>query len=92
MSGRGRCAGERGAATGLGLGLLAAAAACLVAVLLFGSAAREQAKAASAAGLAALAAADAARGIGAEGDPCSVAADVAARNGPRCSRARPRRR
>ena len=78
---RGR--GEAGAATALGLGLLAAAVACIVAALLFSSAGLEQSRASSAAELAALAASDAARGIGAGGDPCAVAGEVAARNGAR---------
>lgn len=82
-SGPGRGSGESGAATALGLALLAAAAACIVAALLFASAGLEQSRASAAAELAALAASDAARGLGGHGDPCAVAAQVAARNGAR---------
>ena len=73
---------ERGAGTilALGLGLLVVAAAVLI-VLLAQSAAMAF-RAAAAADLAALAAADAARGI-TPGEPCAVAADVARRNGAR---------
>ena len=63
-----------------GLGMLVVAAAVLI-VLLAQSAAMAF-RAAAAADLAALAAADAARGI-TPGEPCAVAADVARRNGAR---------
>lgn len=73
---------ERGAGTvlALGLGMLVIAAAVLI-VLLAQSAAMAF-RSAAAADLAALAAADAARGIR-PGEPCAVAADVARRNGAR---------
>lgn len=73
---------ERGAGTvlALGLGMMVVAAAVLI-VLLAQSAAMAL-RAAAAADLAALAAADAARGI-TPGEPCAVAADVARRNGAR---------
>ncbi|MDR2256727.1 MAG: hypothetical protein LBE25_12120 [Arthrobacter sp.] len=75
--------GEQGSATALALGLLAAAGAGIVAVLLWTSAGLEQSRAAGAAELAALAASDAARGLGTVGEPCAAAAQVAARNGAR---------
>ena len=73
---------EHGAGTvlALGLGMLVIAAAVLI-VLLAQSAAMAF-RASAAADLAALAAADAARGI-TPGAPCAVAADVARRNGAR---------
>jgi secretion/DNA translocation related TadE-like protein len=74
--------GERGAGTvlGLGLGLLVVLAAVLLAML--AQSAAMASRAAAAADLAALAGADAARGI-APGEPCAVAVDVARRNGAR---------
>ena len=71
---------ERGAGTvlALGLGMMVMAAAVLVALL--AQSAAMAFRAAAAADLAALAAADAARGI-TPGEPCAVAADVARRNG-----------
>ncbi|HEX9229738.1 MAG TPA: Rv3654c family TadE-like protein [Arthrobacter sp.] len=73
---------ERGAGTvlALGLGILVVLAAVLI--LLLAQSAAMAFRAAAAADLAALAAADAARGI-TPGDPCAVAADVARRNGAR---------
>ena len=73
---------ECGAGTvlALGLGMVVVLAAVLI-VLLAQSAAMAF-RAAAAADLAALAAADAARGI-TPGEPCTVAADVARRNGAR---------
>lgn len=73
---------ERGAGTvlALGLGMLVIAAAVLI-VMLAQSAAMAL-RAAAAADLAALAAADAARGI-TPGEPCTVAAEAARRNGAR---------
>lgn len=73
---------ERGAGTvlALGLGMLVLAAAVLI--MLLAQSAAMAFRAAAAADLAALAAADAARGI-TPGEPCAVAADVARRNGAR---------
>lgn len=73
---------ERGAGTvlALGLGMLVVLAAVLI--LLLAQSGAMAFRAAAAADLAALAAADAARGI-TPGEPCAVAADVARRNGAR---------
>ncbi|WP_245933566.1 Rv3654c family TadE-like protein [Arthrobacter livingstonensis] len=71
---------ESGAGTVVAAGLAMAVLLLLVGVLCLGQAATAAGKAATAADLAALAAADAARGL-AEGDPCQVAADLAARHG-----------
>jgi secretion/DNA translocation related TadE-like protein len=73
---------ERGAGTvlALGLGMLVIAAAVLT--LLLAQSAAMAFRAAAAADLAALAAADAVRGI-TPGEPCAVAAAVARRNGAR---------
>lgn len=73
---------ERGAGTvlALGLGLLVVLAAVVIALL--SQSAALASRAAAAADLAALGAADAARGI-TPGEPCSVAAEVAHRNGAR---------
>lgn len=73
---------ERGAGTvlALGLGMLVVLSAVLI--LLLAQSGAMAFRAAAAADLAALAAADAARGI-TPGEPCAVAADVARRNGAR---------
>lgn len=71
---------ERGSGTVLAVGLALTVMAVMAVVLLFAQAAVFASRAASAADLAALAAADALRGI-TEGDPCSVALDVATRHG-----------
>ncbi|MCB5282905.1 Rv3654c family TadE-like protein [Arthrobacter sp. ES1] len=73
---------ERGAGTvlALGLGLLVILAA--MSLLLLAQSATMGSRAATAADLAALAAADTARGIS-PGEPCAVAAEVAHRNGAR---------
>ena len=75
---------ERGAGTvlALGLGMLVIAAAVVTAAALVGCTAEMALWAAAAADLAALAAADAARGI-TPGEPCTVAAEAARRNGAR---------
>ncbi|WP_159707079.1 Rv3654c family TadE-like protein [Arthrobacter sp. 18067] len=70
---------ERGAGTVLALTLGAVVMALLVGVLLLAQAGVLASRAASAADLAALAAADAARGL-TSGDPCAVASDVAGRH------------
>ncbi|WP_370957549.1 Rv3654c family TadE-like protein [Arthrobacter sp. RCC_34] len=64
----------------LGLGLVLVTAVLLV--VLLGQAATLASRAAAAADLSALAAADAARGLR-NGDPCTVAAEIAARDGAR---------
>lgn len=71
---------ESGAGTVVAAGLAMAVLLLLTGVLWLGQAAAAAGKAATAADLAALAAADVARGL-AEGDPCQVAADLAARHG-----------
>lgn len=75
-----RGSSERGSGTVLAVGLAVAVMVLMAVVLLFAQAAVFASRAASAADLAALAAADALRGL-TEGDPCSVAQDVAARHG-----------
>lgn len=78
---------EAGAGTVVAAGLALAMLLLLALVLGLGQAAVAAAKAARAADLAALSAADSYRGL-APGDPCNAAADVAARNGAvltRCS-------
>lgn len=80
MSERGRGpAHERGAGTVVAAGLAMALLLLLGGVLGLGQAAAAASRAATAADLAALGAADAARGL-ADGDPCQVAADLAARH------------
>ncbi len=69
---------ECGAGTVLALGLGAVVMALLLGLLLLAQAGVMASRAASAADLAALAAADAARGL-ASGEPCAVAADVSAK-------------
>lgn len=71
---------EGGSGTVLAAGVAAAAVLVLVAVALIAGAAHTKLKAGTAADLAALAAADAARGLH-EGEPCEVAARVASANG-----------
>jgi secretion/DNA translocation related TadE-like protein len=71
---------ERGSGTVLALGLAVLVILAAVVVVVLAQSAASAFRAAAAADLAALAAADAARGLIA-GDPCSVAADVARRNG-----------
>lgn len=71
---------ERGAGTVLALGLALAVLAVATLVLLLAQSAVAASRAAAAADLAALAAADAARGI-VPGEPCAVARDVALKNG-----------
>lgn len=71
---------ETGAGTVVAAGLALAMLLLLALVLALGQAAVAAAKAAKAADLAALSAADSYRGL-APGDPCNVAADVAAHNG-----------
>ncbi|MEH0108547.1 Rv3654c family TadE-like protein [Tersicoccus sp. MR15.9] len=70
---------ERGAGTVLVVGLCAVALALLGVLVLLGQAAAAQARAATGADLAALAAADIARGLRA-GDPCAAAGSIAAAN------------
>lgn len=71
---------ETGAGTVVAAGLALAMLLLLALVLGLGQAAVAAAKAAKAADLAALSAADSYRGL-APGDPCNTAVDVAARNG-----------
>ena len=73
---------ECGAGTVLGLGIGIVVIMATMSLLLLSQAAVAASRAAAAADLAALAAADAARGITA-GEPCAVARDVAARNNAR---------
>ena len=75
----GRGAREQGSSTVLVVALVAAAALLASGILLWASAGRAAMQAAAAADLAALAAADTARGLR-PGDPCTVAADVARAN------------
>lgn len=71
---------ERGAGTVLGVGLALAMLLLMALVLGLGQAAVAAAKAAKAADLSALAAADSYRGLS-DGDACQSAAEVALRNG-----------
>lgn len=71
---------ERGSGTILSLGLGLVLITAVVLVVLLGQAATLASRAAAAADLSALAAADAARGLR-NGDPCTVAAEIAARDG-----------
>lgn len=73
---------EQGSGTVLALGLVAVAVALFAGLLLLTQAAVMASKAATAADLAALAAADVARGL-APGEPCGAAEGVAARNDAR---------
>jgi secretion/DNA translocation related TadE-like protein len=70
---------ERGSGTVLAAGLALVVIMAMALMLLFAQSAVLASRAAAAADLAALAAADALRGI-ASGDPCTVAAEVAARH------------
>lgn len=70
---------ERGSGTVLAAGLALVVIMAMALMLLFGQSAVMASRAAAAADLAALAAADALRGI-TSGDPCTVAADVASRH------------
>lgn len=72
--------GERGSGTVLAVGLALTVLAAMAIALLFVQAAVFAGRAASAADLAALAAADALRGL-TEGEPCTVALEVASRHG-----------
>lgn len=76
---------ESGSGTVLAAGLALAVILLLAGMLGLGQASTAAARAATAADLAALAAADAARGISA-GDPCSIAADIAQRHGAQISK------
>lgn len=71
---------ERGSGTVLAVGIIAVLILLLSLTAVLGAAAAAKAQAQRAADLAALAAADTARGL-AIGDPCTVAAEVAAQNG-----------
>lgn len=70
---------ERGSGTVAAIGIIAVLIVLLALVAAVGAAAAAKAQAARVADLSALAAADTARGLNA-GDPCTVAAHVAARN------------
>jgi secretion/DNA translocation related TadE-like protein len=70
---------ERGSGTVLAAGLALVVIMAMALMLLFAQSAVMASRAAAAADLAALAAADALRGI-TSGDPCTVAAEVAARH------------
>lgn len=76
------CLPERGSGTILSLGLVAVLGVLLVGLLLLAQAGVMASRAATAADLSALAAADAARGL-TSGEPCSVASSVAAEHGAR---------
>jgi len=71
---------EEGAGTVMAMGLAIVLLMLLAGMMWLGQAVTMAAKAATAADLAALAAADAARGL-TTGDPCQVAADMVARHG-----------
>jgi secretion/DNA translocation related TadE-like protein len=71
---------ERGSGTIVALGLIAALMTLLALVVILGAAAAAKTQAGRASDLAALAAADTARGLN-SGDPCTVAEQVAERNG-----------
>ncbi|WP_411374300.1 Rv3654c family TadE-like protein [Arthrobacter sp. MPF02] len=71
--------GERGSGTVLAAGLALVVMTAMVMMLLLAQAAVQSSRAATAADLAALAAADALRGI-TTGQPCAVAAEVASRH------------
>jgi secretion/DNA translocation related TadE-like protein len=73
---------ERGSGAILSLGLVAVLGALLAGLLLLAQAGVMASRAATAADLSALAAADAARGL-TSGEPCSVASAVAAEHGAR---------
>lgn len=72
--------GERGSGTVTAVGIISGLMVLLAVIHLFAAAAAGGAQAARAADLAALAAADTARGL-AVGDPCTTAEAVAVRNG-----------
>ena len=76
------CKRETGAGTVLMAGIAIAALLVLAVVVLFAQASVAASRAATAADLSALAAADAARGLR-DGSPCAVAAGVAAHHGAR---------
>lgn len=80
MNARERAAGERGSGTVLVLAGVLSLLVLLGTVLLLSATAVGAVQAARAADLAALAGADVARGL-APGDPCTVAEEVAGRNG-----------
>lgn len=80
MSVRSRDQRERGSGTVLAAGLGLVVIMALALMLLLAQSAVMASRAAAAADLAALAGADALRGL-TSGDPCTVAADVAARHG-----------
>lgn len=71
---------EQGSGTVVAVGIIAVLIVLLALVFTIGAAAAAKAQAARGADLAALAAADTARGLN-SGDPCTVAAEVAVRNG-----------
>ncbi|RJN33193.1 hypothetical protein D3250_01720 [Nesterenkonia natronophila] len=71
---------ERGSGTIVALGLIAALMTLLALVVILGAASAAKTQAGRASDLAALAAADTARGLN-SGDPCTVAEQVAQRNG-----------
>ncbi|GAA4026026.1 hypothetical protein GCM10023063_03340 [Arthrobacter methylotrophus] len=71
---------ERGSGTLLAVSLGLVVMICMVATLMLAQATAMAQRAAAASDLAALAAADAARGL-TDGDPCAVARETAARNG-----------
>lgn len=71
---------ERGSGTVVALGIIAVLMILLTVISVLGAAAVAKAQAVRAADLASLAAADTARGLNA-GDPCTVAEQVAAKNG-----------
>lgn len=71
---------ERGSGTVVAIGIIAVLMVLLALVSVLGTAAAAKAQAVRAADLSALAAADTARGLN-TGDPCSVAEQVATRNG-----------
>ena len=71
---------DRGGATGLVIGLLCLGLIAALGVAMWAVSTADQARAKTAADLAALAAADAHRGVISAGDPCALAAEIAAKH------------
>lgn len=71
---------DRGGATGLVIGLLSVGLVAALGVAMWAVSTSDQARAKTAADLAALAAADAHRGVISAGNPCALAAEIAAKH------------
>ncbi|MDK7083372.1 hypothetical protein QP411_05520 [Pseudoglutamicibacter cumminsii] len=71
---------DRGGATGLVIGLLCLGLIATLGVAMWAVSTADQARAKTAADLAALAAADAHRGVISAGNPCALAAEIAAKH------------